>query len=246
LFCHGLLFFVASWLCHSLVLSNLGAAKSHTNSLFTPCSEFSLMIILSIDMKTALIILVHDSVPCTVKPGKLDTISEQESVAMRRQLLMHTQRVSIDLEADKFLFINESSAGNDVWNKGGYIKRMQRGRSTGEIMLNAFETIFSMGYSKVVMISSDSIETEAIHLVHAFDNLNSYDIVIGPAQEGGYYLLGMKKMQPILFKHKAWNTAFLLQQTLDDIIHLRLTYHLQQVLNNVEEEKEEYLFHHRQ
>lgn len=197
-------------------------------------------------MKTALIILVHDSVPYTVKTGKIDTISEQESLAMRRQLLVHTQRVTIDLAADKFLFINASSGGNEIWNQGRYVKRMQRGRSTGEIILNAFETVFSLGYSKVVMISSDNIETEATHLEHAFENLNSYDIVIGPAQEGGYYLLGMKKMHSLLFKHKAWNTIVLLQQTLDDIIQLRLTYHLQQVLNDVEEEKDKYLLHHRQ
>jgi uncharacterized protein len=198
------------------------------------------------NMKTALIILVHDSVPCTVKTGKVDAISEPESAAMYRQLLIHTQRVTIDLAADKFLFLNESSACRDVWNKSAYIKRMQRGRGTGEIMLNAFETVFSLGYSKVVIMSSDSIETEKAHLTHAFDYLDTHDIVIGPAQEGGYYLLGMKKMQPMLFKHKAWNTAILLQQTLDDIIQLHLTYHLQQVLNNVEEEKEQYLFHHRQ
>lgn len=204
------------------------------------------MVILPINMKTALIILVHDSLPCIVKTGKVDTISESESVAMRHQLLTHTQRVTINLAADKFLFINEASAGNDVWKKGIYIKRMQRGRDTGEIMQNAFETVFSLAYSKVVMISSDSIETEPAHLVHAFDSLNNYDIVIGPAREGGYYLLGMKKMQSLLFKHKAWNTTVLLQQTLDDITRLRLTYHLQQVLNDVEEEKEKYLLHHRQ
>ena len=197
-------------------------------------------------MKTALIILVHDSVPSTVKTGKISIISAQESDAIRLQLLMHTQRVTIHLMADKFLFINESSSGNNVWNKSGYIKRMQRGRGIGEIILNAFETVFSMGYSKVVLISSDSIETETSHLVQAFDNLDSYDIVIGPAQEGGYYLLGMKRMHPLLFKHKAWNTALLLQQTLDAVTQLRLTYHLQQVMNDVEEEKEKYLLHHRQ
>jgi uncharacterized protein len=189
---------------------------------------------------------VRSSVPCTVKTGKVDTISEQESASMRFQLLMHTQRVTIDLAADKFLFINESSADEGLWNKTLYLKRMQRGRGTGEIMMHAFETVFSMGYSKVVMIGSDSIETETSHLMHAFDHLNNYDVVIGPAQEGGYYLLGMKKMQPLLFKQKAWNTSFLLQQMLDDITQLRLTYHLQQVLNDVEEEKEKYLFHHRQ
>ena len=96
------------------------------------------------------------------------------------------------------------------------------------------------------MISSDSIETETAHLTHAFDHLNNYDVVIGPAREGEYYLIGMRKMQPLLFKYKAWNTSVLLQQTLDDIAQLRLTYHLQQTLNDVEDEKEKYLLQHRQ
>jgi len=209
------------------------------------CSENQLTAILFNYMKAALIILVHDSVPCTVKTGKVDTISEQESFAMRRQLLMHTQHITIGLDADKFLFVNESS-DDDIWNRGVYLKRMQRGWGKGDIMMHAFETVFSMGYTKVVMISSDSIETETAHLTHAFDHLNSYDVVIGPAREGEYYLIGMKKMQPLLFKYKAWNTPVLLQQTLDDIAHLRLTYHLQQALNNVEDEKEKYLFQHRQ
>ncbi|QEC68137.1 glycosyltransferase [Panacibacter ginsenosidivorans] len=196
-------------------------------------------------MKAALIILVHDPVPCTVKTGKVDFISEQESFAMRRQLLMHTRHITIDLDADKFLFVNESS-DDDIWNRSIYLRRMQRGWGRGDIMMHAFETVFRMGYSKVVMICSDSIETETTHLIHAYDHLNNYDVVIGPAQEGGYYLIGMKKMQPLLFKYKAWNTPVLLQQTLDDIAQLRLTYHLQQVLNDVEEEKEKYLFKHRQ
>lgn len=197
-------------------------------------------------MKAALIILVHESVPCIVKTGRVDYISERESLAIYRQLLFHTRRITIDLDADKFLFIKESSAKDHLWSPNVYIKRMQRGRSIGEIMRHAFETVFSMGYTKVVMISSDSIETETAHLTHAFDSLNNYDVVIGPAQEGCYYLLGMKKMHALLFRHKAWNTPVLIQQTLDDIAKLSLTYHLQQVLNDVEEEKEKYLYHHRQ
>lgn len=197
-------------------------------------------------MKNALIILVHDSVPYDIKSGKIDVITEQESYAMRKQLLMHTHRITHDVEADKFLFINESSSIDDVWLKGNYIKRLKRGRGTGEIIANAFETVFSLGYSKVVMIGSDSIEVETDHLKHAFDHLSNYDVVIGPAQENGYYLIGMKRMVCVLFKYKAWNTPFLLQQTLDDIAKLRLTYHLQQVLSDVEDEQEKYLLQHRQ
>jgi len=209
------------------------------------CSEFYHLSLLLFAMKNALIILVHDSVPYEVKTGKIDFITEEESVAMRYQLLMHTQRITASLDADKFLFINESSAEEKVW-KNNYIRRMQRGRGIGEIMMNAFETVLRMGYSKAVMIGSDSIETEMVHLNRAFDDLKSCDIVIGPAKENGYYLIGMKRMHKELFKYKAWNTPVLLQQTLDDIAKLRLTYHLQQVLNDVEDEREKYLSQHRQ
>ena len=204
------------------------------------------MLILLLQMKNALIILVHDSVPYDIKSGKVDIITDKESIAMRKQLLMHTHRITVDINADKFLFIKESSSDDDIWIKGDYIKRLQRGRGLGEKMTNAFETVFSLGYSKVIMIGSDSIEIEADHLKHAFDYLDNYDIVIGPAQEGGYYLIGMKKMHSVLFRYKAWNTPILLQQTLGDIAKLRLTYHLQQVLSDVEDEKEKYLLQHRQ
>jgi rSAM/selenodomain-associated transferase 1 len=197
-------------------------------------------------MKAALIILVHDSVPCTVITGKVNTISETESVVVRHQLLLHTQHITMPLPADKFLFLNEDGKDNSIWTNTGYIKRMRRGRSAGEIMMHAFSTIFSLGYSEVVAIGSDSIETEINHLEQAFDYLSNYDVVIGPAQEGGFYLLGMKKMQPSLFKQKAWNTPVLLEQMLIDIAKLNLNYHLLQVLSDVDEEKDKYLFLHRQ
>lgn len=197
-------------------------------------------------MKAALIILVHDTVTYRVKTGKINSISEGESNVISRQLLQHTWRITNELNADKFLFLKTPSGNDDVWQKGNYIKRLQRGRGRGEVILNAFETVFSLGYSRVVMIGSDSIESETIHLIHAFNNLNNYDVVIGPVQDTGYYLLGLKKLSPQLFKNKMWNTSLLLQQTLSTVEELRLTYHLQQVINDVEEEKEQYLLQHRQ
>lgn len=197
-------------------------------------------------MKAALIILVHNPVPYDIKFGNTDIVTEGESSAMRRQLLMHTYRVTIDLDADKFLFTNDSSVQDEIFINSVYIKRLQRGRGFGEIIANAFETVFSLGYSKVVMIGSDSIEIEADHISHAIEHLKNYDVVIGPALEGGYYLIGMNKMHHVLFKHKAWNTPLLLQQTLEDIATLGLTYHLQQVLSEVEDEKDKYLLQHRQ
>ncbi|MBG9375530.1 DUF2064 domain-containing protein [Panacibacter sp. DH6] len=197
-------------------------------------------------MKAALIILVHDPIICRVKTGSIDMITNQENSLIRRQLLQHTRRITSELNADKFLFLKANADNDDVWLKGNYIKRLQRGRGRGEIITNAFETVFSMGYTRVVMIGSDSIESETIHIIQAFNNLNTYDVVVSPVEDKAYYLLGLKKFQPQLFKNKMWNTSLLLQQTLHTIDELKLTYHLQQVINDVEEEKEQYLLQHRQ
>jgi glycosyltransferase A (GT-A) superfamily protein (DUF2064 family) len=70
--------------------------------------------------------------------------------------------------------------------------------------------------------------------------------VIGPAQDGGYYLLGMQKLYEQLFFKKAWSTPLLLQQTLDDIEQLHLTHNLLEWLSDVDEEKDLNLLHYRQ
>lgn len=197
-------------------------------------------------MKAALIIMVHDSVICRVKTGSIDIISNEENAFIGRQLLLHTSRISNEINADKFLFLKANAGNDDIWIKGNYIKRLQRGRGKGEIIANAFETVFSMGYTRVMMISSDSIESEAIHIIQAFKNLDTCDVVISPLEDKAYYLLGLKKFYPQLFKNKMWNTSLLLQQTLQTIDELKLSYHLQQVINDVEEEKERYLLQHRQ
>ena len=50
-----------------------------------------------------------------------------------------------------------------------------------------------------------------------FDYLDKNDVVIGPAKDGGYYLLGMKNLHPSLFKNKAWGTSTVLKNTLDNL-----------------------------
>ncbi|CAN5240963.1 TIGR04282 family arsenosugar biosynthesis glycosyltransferase [soil metagenome] len=201
--------------------------------------------ILYYNMETALIIMVHNSVPFTVKAGKVTAISMQESAAIHNQLLTHIYHITTQLSADKFVFSNEESK-DSVFFKSGYKRRLQRGRNMEEKTQHAFQTVFSMGYKKVVVIASSTIETAPFQLQSAFDSLNTCDVVIGPIQHGNYYLLGMKALHTFLFANRPLHTSILLQDTLKQITNRGLTYHLQAVLNNAEEENEHYLLHHRQ
>ena len=70
------------------------------------------------------------------------------------------------------------------------------------------------------------------HVDDAFQLLNINDIVIGPAKDGGYYLLGMKSPHLKVFKNKAWGTSTVFKETLKDIKNS--TYSLMQELNDID------------
>jgi rSAM/selenodomain-associated transferase 1 len=194
----------------------------------------------------ALIIFVKNPVPGKVKTRLAKTIGEHEAAAIYIQLLQHTNKITSTFDADKFIYYADFVNDNDLWNNNTYKKLLQVEGDLGHKMLDAFENSFLAGYKKVVIIGSDSIEIEKHHIQQAFEMLDNSDVVIGPAQDGGYYLLGLKQFHTFLFLNKSWSSSKLMQETLDDIEKHRLSYHLLPVLSDIDEEKDLFLLEHRQ
>jgi rSAM/selenodomain-associated transferase 1 len=194
----------------------------------------------------ALIIFVKNPVPGKVKTRLAKTIGEHEAAAIYIQLLQHTNKITSTFDADKFIYYADFVNDNDLWNNYTYKKLLQVEGDLGHKMLDAFENSFLAGYKKVVIIGSDSIEIEKHHIQQAFEMLDNSDVVIGPAQDGGYYLLGLKQFHTFLFLNKSWSSSKLMQETLDDIEKHRLSYHLLPVLSDIDEEKDLFLLEHRQ
>ena len=69
----------------------------------------------------------------------------------------------------------------------------------------------------------DRYEREVVLLREAFQALETHDAVIGPANDGGYYLLGLSKLCPELFQGKTWSTDTVFKQTTEDLIRLGRT-----------------------
>ena len=91
------------------------------------------------------------------------------------------------------------------------------GEELGARMENAFADIFEMGYEKAVIIGSDMYDLSQSDLEEAFSRLETQDFVIGPAEDGGYYLLGMKQLNGSIFRNKNWGTKTVLKDTLKDL-----------------------------
>ena len=91
----------------------------------------------------------------------------------------------------------------------------QTGASLGERMMNAFDSSFQQGSKKVIIIGTDAPDISSEILQSSIDALDTFDIVIGPALDGGYYLLGMKQLHGDLFKDIPWSTEDVFQKTIE-------------------------------
>jgi uncharacterized protein len=129
--------------------------------------------------------------------------------------LQHTYEISVAVNADKFVFYADGIEEDDMWN--GFAKKLQSTNDLGGKMEAAFAFLFEAGYGQVVIIGSDCFELSAEIIEKAFNALEQKDVVIGPASDGGYYLLGIKKLWPFIFLNKQWSTEHVFQQTISDL-----------------------------
>lgn len=99
----------------------------------------------------------------------------------------------------------------------------QHGSDLGERLMHLFDHCLSSGFDRVVVIDSDSPNLPLEFLERAFEMLKNADVVLGPSQDGGYYLIGLTKRQPKLFNNIAWSTDSVLKQTTNQAKKLHLT-----------------------
>jgi hypothetical protein len=151
-----------------------------------------------------------------VKTRLAKTVGDAVALEIYKFLLNHTVNVTQDLACDKTVYYSENVIEDDIWSSSNYLKALQEGADLGERMHNAFSEAFKQ-YKKVIIIGSDMYDISKKDIVHAFQQLNTNDAVIGPAKDGGYYLLGLKTIPENLFKNKAWGTNTVLENSLADI-----------------------------
>ncbi|WP_417935329.1 TIGR04282 family arsenosugar biosynthesis glycosyltransferase [Flagellimonas nanhaiensis] len=144
-------------------------------------------------------------------------VGDAAALSIYEFLLDRTVSFTKDLDVSKWVFYSESIWENDVWDSKIYAKKLQIGSDLGQKMANAFEEGFNSGFKKIVIIGSDMYDLSQEELEEAFSKLENHDFVVGPAEDGGYYLLGMTSLKKELFQNKSWGTDTVLSNTLKDL-----------------------------
>ncbi|MEQ8878613.1 MAG: TIGR04282 family arsenosugar biosynthesis glycosyltransferase [Cyclobacteriaceae bacterium] len=184
--------------------------------------------------KSLLIIFVKNLVPGHVKTRLAEEIGIDGALDVYQYLVEHTAEITEVLEVDKAVFYSEYVEIEDIWDDSQYKLLIQKGKSLGERMSNAFQKAFEMGYEKVVLIGSDSIEISEKHLTEAFKQLDENSYVIGPAKDGGYYLLGMKEPTPAFFDGKKYGHDKVLKELLEEVAKTQKEFFLLDELSDID------------
>lgn len=167
--------------------------------------------------KKALLIFTRNPELGKCKTRLAATVGDEKALEIYVFLLKHTVEITKSLAVDKFVFYSENVQKEDLWDAEIFRKKAQSGDDLGIRMENAFAEMFQAGYEKVIVIGSDMYDLSKTDIDNAFDALNTNDLVIGPAEDGGYYLLGMKQVHKAVFKNKIWGTNTILEDTLKDL-----------------------------
>jgi rSAM/selenodomain-associated transferase 1 len=179
-----------------------------------------------------LIIFVKNPIPGRVKTRLAKDIGDERAVWVYRKLLACTADAILPMNIDKAVWYGDYVNDNDLWN--GLGKYQQSEGDLGQRMAFAFEQSFDRS-SKVCIIGSDCPQLSTEILEEAFSSLDHHDFVIGPAKDGGYYLLGMNSFRPAVFESVDWSTSEVFPQTLAHIKAMGASYHTLEVLRDIDD-----------
>ena len=172
-------------------------------------------------MRKLILVFIRNPELGKVKTRLAASIGNENALEIYKFLLSHTKNVLLHCNAKSRVLYSEEINTNDNWDNDFFEKSLQKGNNLGEKMKNAFLDGFDSGYEKIVIIGSDLYDLESTDIETAFEKLENNDVVIGPAEDGGYYLLGLNKIPDTIFENKNWSTESVFKDTIKDIKHLK-------------------------
>ena len=185
-----------------------------------------------------LIIFYRNPIVGRVKTRLAATIGVENALRVYHWLIAHTRSITQNLDMDVSVFYSDHIDYNDTWDNNLYQKQLQSGTDLGARMNGALIGSLGNVYESVCIIGTDCFELDPSIIKQAFDDLRNHDSVIGPARDGGYYLIGFKGTPRDIFHDKNWGTSTVYDDTISDFNNLGLNYSVLPILGDVDVESD--------
>jgi uncharacterized protein len=171
-------------------------------------------------LKKALLIFARRPNPGKVKTRLVPPLSPEQAAELYGCMLgdVLVKAAALSHIDGRFLFYEEADEAGEFFagRSLGMSCLPQRGKDLGERMAAAFHAVFDSGYGSAVIIGTDAPDLPVRFIESAFDLLEreASDAVFGPCEDGGYYLVGLKRLCHPLFRDVPWSTNNVLQVSL--------------------------------
>lgn len=184
-----------------------------------------------LSVKICVIVFAKNPVPNQVKTRLVPTFSPEQAATLYTAFLTDWCEILANLSGvDLIVAYTPPEAEPDLQALigQGVIYIPQRGTGLGERLTSATQWAAAQGYTKILLVGSDSPTLPILYISEALTQLDLRDIAIGPSTDGGYYLIGFSAENvaitvPFVFKDIAWSTAGVFEQTMARIRSIKAT-----------------------
>jgi uncharacterized protein len=159
--------------------------------------------------EAALIIFAKAPIPGQVKTRLCPPLTPDEAATLHGSMVLDVLEQTRSAGCDRFLACapSEDHVFFKIMEERHQVRLIpQLGEDLGHRMCEAFRSIFALGYQKAILIGTDVPALAARPVIQALELMTSHDVVIGPALDGGYYLIGLRRLEPGLFTDIPWST----------------------------------------
>ncbi len=168
--------------------------------------------------------------PHKVKTRLIPDIGAEHATQVYRQCLQHALNVTASSGLDYCCYLTDHS---DEALFGNCEQHLQHGTDLGKRMLNAFKVMLA-AHDAAIIIGTDCLDMTAEHLQQAAELLKDSDLVIQPVLDGGYSLIGCKKVDDSLFDQVSWSTENVLTQTINNAERLNYQVSLLETVRDID------------
>jgi hypothetical protein len=192
---------------------------------------------MSLNQQPAIIIFIKNPEKGKVKTRLAQTVGDERALKIYQALLTHTRDLVSSISAQRYLFYSQFIDQTDAWPNEIFNKALQPSGDLGTRMTEAFQTVLA-NHSKAIIIGSDCASLSVEIIQAGIEALEDHDFVLGPALDGGYYLLGMTSFESSLFENIPWSTEDVGRITIDKIKAAGKTYATLPTLSDIDYEED--------
>ena len=192
-----------------------------------------------------LIVFVKNPILGKVKTRIAEKVGDKKAMEIYLKMINHLNHWVSPLPLKKWIYFSDYIDRDGIWSSSEFEFGLQKGKDLGIKMYSALSEIL-INSKKAILIGSDIAGLNPKILKDAVEMLENHDMVFGPANDGGYYLVGCKNNHPEIFDNIPWGTSKVLEMSLEKTANIGLKVALLTPLNDIDYiedwEKNAYLF----